>query len=193
MKSIRLFACLALAVSVLCAGCAAGAAALGPVVSGALGVFGIGKPDSEKPPREVALSIAAAPNLNAGKNQKPVSLVVKLYVLKDRTTFSQAPFDAFVSEESEKRVLGSDLLAAREITLLPGKSFTSTEKIPREAQAFGIVALFRAPGAQRWRVAFDPARSQKAGMAVEMQACAIAVSKGVVAGDAPPASAARCG
>jgi type VI secretion system protein VasD len=172
-----------LAASALLAGCAAALPILGSAASAALQATGIGKPDvpdAQKPPRDIGLKLYAAPNLNAANDKKPLALVVRLYVLKDPTSFQQAPFDAFTDPAREKTVLGGDLLGVREVTLIPGQRYTVTEKVSREAQAFGIVALFRDPAMQRWKFAFDPAKSEKSGIMVGLHNCAMTITNGAV-------------
>ncbi|WP_321924903.1 type VI secretion system lipoprotein TssJ [Paraburkholderia guartelaensis] len=165
------------------AGCAAAVPALGSAASAALQLAGIGKPDvpdSQKPPRDLGITLLAAQNLNAATDHKPLALVVRLYVLKDPTSFQQASFDTFTDPAKEKSALGSDLLGVREVTLIPGQRYNATEKVSREAQAFGIVALFRDPAMQRWKFAFDPAKSEKSGIMVGLHNCAMTVTSGAV-------------
>jgi type VI secretion system protein VasD len=182
--NLRSIGCMALlAASALLAGCAAALPILGSAASAALQATGIGKPDvpdAQKPPRNIGLKLYAAPNLNAANDKKPLALVVRLYVLKDPTSFQQAPFDAFTDPAREKAVLGGDLLGVREVTLIPGQRYTVTEKVSREAQAFGIVALFRDPAMQRWKFAFDPAKSEKSGIMVGLHNCAMTITNGTV-------------
>jgi type VI secretion system protein VasD len=176
------------ALCVALTGCAAAVPALGTAASSALQLVGIGKPDlpdAQKPPRNVPLTLFAANNLNAADDGKPLALVVRLYTLKDPTSFLQAPLDAFSDPDKEKNTLGSDLLSVREVTLIPGQHYVVTEKVSREAQAFGVVALFRAPAMQRWKFAFDPAKSEKSGIMIGMHNCAMTVTNGTVI---PPAS-----
>lgn len=172
-----------LALSLLLSGCAAGISVLGAAASTALQAAGIGKPpvpDSQKPPRDIPLTLAAASNLNAAQDHHPLALVVRLYALKDPTSFQQAPFDTFTDPAKEKTALGADLLSVREVTLIPGQHYQMTEKVTREAQAFGVVALFRDPALQRWKFAFDPAKSEKSGIMIGLHNCAMTVTSGAV-------------
>jgi type VI secretion system protein VasD len=156
---------------------------LGAAASTALQAIGVGKPpvpDSQKPPRDVPLTLAAAPNLNAANDNHPLAIVVRLYALKDPTSFQQAPFDTFTDPAKEKSTLGADLLSVREVTLIPGQHYQMTEKVTREAQAFGVVALFRDPAQQRWKFAFDPAKSEKSGIMIGLHSCAMTVTSGTV-------------
>lgn len=172
-----------LAIAAQLAGCAAAVPALGSAASAALQLAGIGKPDvpdSQKPPRSLPVALLAAKNLNAATDNKPLALVVRLYTLKDPTSFQQASFDTFTDPAKEKSALGGDLLGVREVTLIPGQRYNVTEKVSREAQAFGIVALFRDPAIQRWKFAFDPGKSEKSGIMIGLHNCAMTVTSGVV-------------
>lgn len=172
-----------LAVCASLSGCAAGVSVIGAAASTALQAAGLGKPpvpDSQKPPRDIPLTLAAASNLNAATDNHPLALVVRLYALKDPTSFQQAPFDTFTDPAKEKTALGADLLSVREVTLIPGQHYQMTEKVTREAQAFGVVALFRDPALQRWKFAFDPAKSEKSGIMIGLHNCAMTVTNGTV-------------
>jgi type VI secretion system protein VasD len=167
----------------LLGGCAAAVPALGSAASAALQLAGVGKPpvpDAQKPPRNIGVKLFAASNLNAANDNRPLAVVVRLYVLKDPTSFEQAPFDAFTDPAKEKSALGDDLLGVREVTLTPGQHYSATEKVSREAQAVGIVALFRSPAMQRWKFAFDPEKSEKSGIIVGLHNCAMTVTGGSV-------------
>lgn len=183
MKAYFARAIVPLALCSLLAGCAAGVPLLGAAASTVLQATGLGKPDvpdAQKPPRNIALTLAAAPNLNAAKDNHPLAVVVRLYALKDPTSFQQASFDAFTDPAKEKGALGTDLLSVREVTLIPGQRYQMVEKVSREAQAFGIVALFRDPAMRRWKFAFDPAKSEKSGIMVGLHNCAMTVANGTV-------------
>jgi type VI secretion system protein VasD len=172
-----------LLVAIALGGCAAGVSVLGSAASMALQSLGVGKPDvpaSQQPPLNMPLRLYAGTNLNAALDRRPLSLVVRIYVLKDPTAFQQAPFDTFTDPAREKAVLGSDLLQVREVTLVPGQLYDVTEKVSREATAVGVVSLFRAPSQQRWKFAFDPAKSVKQGITIGLHNCAMTVTSGTV-------------
>ncbi|WP_179403104.1 type VI secretion system lipoprotein TssJ [Burkholderia guangdongensis] len=183
MNSYLIRYTLPLAACALLAGCAAGVPLLGSAATAVMQAAGIGKPDlpdSQKPPRDIGITLYAAQNLNAANDNRPLALVVRLYALKDPTSFQQAPFDSFTDPDKEKAALGADLLSVREVTLIPGQRYAATEKVSREAQAFGIVALFRDPAIQRWKLTFDPAKSEKSGIIIGLHNCAMTVTNGSV-------------
>ncbi|SOZ38220.1 type VI secretion system lipoprotein TssJ [Cupriavidus neocaledonicus] len=162
-------------------GCAVGGTLLAGAASGALEAVGLkpsNLPESQKPPREVPLKLYAGNNLNAAADNRPAAIVVRLYKLKDPTSFLQAPFDTFIDPQREQKTLGADLVQVREMTLIPGQRYEIVEKITREAGTFGVVALFRSPAPQRWKFAFDSARSEKSGVTIGLHACAMTLTVG---------------
>ncbi|MCL9843772.1 type VI secretion system lipoprotein TssJ [Ralstonia solanacearum] len=171
--------------------CSTGASVLAGAASGALEAVGLktsNVPDAQKPPREVPLKLTAGANLNAATDRRPVALVVRLYALKDPTSFLQAPYDTFIDPAREKQTLGADLVQVREMTLIPGQRYEFSEKVSREASTLGVVALFRSPAAQRWKFAFNAEKNEKSGIMIGLHACAMTLTTGTPttpAGSAP--------
>lgn len=142
-------------------------------------------PEAQQPPREVALHLQAAPRLNVSANGQSLALVTRIYKLRQNSAFDSAPFAAFLDPAGEKQALGADLLEVREVTLVPGQQLDLTEKVTREAGYLGVVALFRAPAAQRWRAAFPAADAERNGITVGLLACALSEGSGAKATASP--------
>jgi type VI secretion system protein VasD len=140
-------------------------------------------PESQLPPRLVSMRLHAGDNLNADPSGRPLALLVKIYKLKNAMAFQQAGFDTMLSPIKEKETLGQDLVEVREIMLIPGQRLQWEEKITQEAGVLGIVALFRAPAAQRWKFAFNTAQVEKTGVTVGFHACAMSATTGVMVTD----------
>ena len=185
---IRLVVAALLAVA--CAGCATTAAVtvLGKVTEAALEASGLKKPevpaDVPKAPRKVALRIHAGQALNTDAGGRSLSLVTRVYKLKDSNAFQQAPYEVFGNPAKEKELLGNDLVEVREVLLVPGQRYEVEEKVSREAGYVGLVALFRAPAAQRWKYAFQSEAAEKTGVTVGAHACALSVTVGAPVGSA---------
>lgn len=177
--AIRTLAAVA-AVAVL-ASCSVGTQVLAGAASGALEAVGLkpsNVPESQKPPRQVPLRLLAGNNLNAANDNRPAALVVRVYTLKEPTSFMQAPYDTFTDPAREKQVLGAELVNVREVTLIPGQRYEVTEKVSREATTVGVVALFRSPAAQRWKFALDAVKGEKSGITIGLHACAMTLTVG---------------
>jgi type VI secretion system protein VasD len=164
----------------LLAGCAGGG--VGALAGAALEASGLRKapelPDAQKPPRTVSLRLHAADKLNLDAGGQPLALVARIYKLRQNAAFEHAPYAAFLDPASEKQALGADLLEVKEVTLVPGQHYEVDEKVSREAGYVGVVALFHAPAAQRWRLAFPAADAERQGVTVGAHACALSVGAG---------------
>ncbi|MRW89094.1 type VI secretion system lipoprotein TssJ [Duganella sp. FT80W] len=137
-------------------------------------------PDTQKPARSVAIRLHAGPNLNAGANKQPFALAVRIYKLRQPTAFQRMPFDAFLSMHSERELLGNDLLEVKEVMLIPNQRYEMLEKVTREAYYIGVVALFRAPSTDRWRITVPAADAEKSGITIGLHACAISTGDSLV-------------
>ncbi|MEM4988243.1 type VI secretion system lipoprotein TssJ [Collimonas sp. H4R21] len=190
MRPLSLLVSLAAILSL--AGCAAGAvSALGSVASSVLEMSGITKPevpDAQKPPRTIAIKLHAGSNLNADSSGTPLALVARVYKLRQNGAFQQATYDTFTNPQKEKDVLGADLLEVKEITLVPGQRYEVSEKVTREAGFVGVVALFRKPAAQRWKMTFPTEPAEKSGITIGANACALTVGTGVTVAETAAAT-----
>jgi type VI secretion system protein VasD len=195
MRQIPPFRLFLAACAALLCGCAGTA---GSMAGAALQLAGLKAPvevpDAQKPPRNVAITLHAGANLNTDAGGHPLALVTKIYKLRQSAAFQQAPYDGFLSPQREKEMLGADLLEVKEVLLVPGQRYEVFEKVSREAYYIGVVALFRAPAPQRWRLAFAAADAEQAGIAIGMNACAMSLGSGSasVGGPIRAPGATRC-
>lgn len=155
------------------------AATFGGCGGTALEAIGLRKPpeipELQKPPRNVPLRLHAAQRLNVNARGQPLALAVRVYKLRQKDAFEAAPFAAFLTPQSEREILGADLIDVREIMLVPGQRYEVTEKVAREAGHVGIVALFHTPAAGRWRTAVSSLDAERDGLNVGLHACAMSV------------------
>jgi len=157
--------------------CAAGL--LGGCAGGTLGLRKPAPvPESQQPPRNVVMHLHAAPRLNVDARGQSLALLVRIYKLRQRAAFDQAPYAAFLSPQTEREALGADLVEAREVTLVPGQRLDITDRLARDTPWLGVVALFHAPAEHGWRVVFPAADVEQAGVTVGLHACALTVGTG---------------
>lgn len=178
-RSPRTLLCLTAMLTV--SGCAAGS-----IASTALEIIGVRKPpelpDAQKPPRSVAIRLHASPNLNTDANGHPLALVARIYKLRQDATFCQLGYNSFLNAHTERELLGNDLLEVKEVLLVPGQHYDVVEKVTRDAAYIGVVALFRAPAEQRWRMAFAASEAEKDGITIGAHACALSAGSGAQPG-----------
>jgi type VI secretion system protein VasD len=172
----------------------------GSLAGSALEAVGLKKPapppppESQQPPRNVALRLHAAKRLNVNARGDALALLVRVYKLRQRAAFEQAPYAAFQSPQGERDAFGADLVEAKEFTLVPGQQLEISEKMAREAAFLGVVALFHTPARAGWRLGFAAADAEKSGVTVGLHACAMSVGLGAAAIGVPdkPLALVRC-
>jgi type VI secretion system protein VasD len=155
------------------------------------GAIGLRKPapvpESQQPPRNVVVHLHAAPRLNVDARGRSLALLVRIYKLRQRGAFDEAPFAAFLSPQAERDALGTDLVDVREVTLVPGQRLDINDRLARDTPWLGVVALFHAPAGNAWRAVIPAAAAEGAGATVGLHACALS------AGDAAkPLSLVHC-
>nr|WP_315259260.1 type VI secretion system lipoprotein TssJ [uncultured Duganella sp.] len=134
-------------------------------------------PDIQKPPRNVEIRLHAGANLNAGNERQPYALATRIYKLRQPSAFLRMGFDSFLSQQSERETLGNDLLEVKEVMLIPGQRYEISERVTREAYHIGVVALFRAPATNHWRVVVPVDDAEKNGITIGLHACAISAGQ----------------
>ena len=176
----RCYSLLAAGGMALLSGCAAGS-----IASTALELVGIRQPpelpESQQQPRKVAIRLHASSSLNTDASGHSLALVARIYKLRQSAAFQQMPYESFLNAHTERDALGSDLVEVKEVLLVPGQHLDVQEKVPREAAFIGVVALFRAPAEQRWRISFAASDAEKSGITVGAHACALSIGSGAEA------------
>lgn len=135
---------------------------------------------AERRPFTVGLQVFAGRNLNAGTEPQALALVVRIIELSDVGRFRSARFSDFLSEADVRKVLGDDLIASRELVLLPGQAYTQALELAGDTRTVAMIALFRSPAEERWRALFDARKSAQGGIRVGVHACAMSVGAGVL-------------
>lgn len=172
-----------------CAALSAVGAAAG-AVDRVMDVAGLGKGrDAEGgKPFAVTIKIHAGERLNASGGSQANSLVLRVYTLRSHERLKALAYARLSTPEGEREALGEDLMAVRELVLIPGKSYELKLKVTGEASAIGVTGLFRAPYADRWRLAFDARQSADSSIVVGAHACALTASAGTLLTDSGPAA-----
>ena len=115
----------------------------------------------------------ADPVLNRDASGKSLSVVVRLYQLKQPTEFAKLAFDSLASGRPETELLGADLIEKSEVVVLPGTQHVSTEKLSENANYLGVVAFFRQPEPHFWRYLIPASQVRSKGVTFRLQDCYI--------------------
>lgn len=109
------------------------------------------QPSPERPPRRLEIVAEADPSLNRDPVGNPLSVVVRVYQLKDKGEFTRLTHDLAASGRPEPELLGPDCLGKCEFTLIPGSVHQGSAELLPDTRYLGVVALFRQPDPEHWR------------------------------------------
>ena len=87
------------------------------------------------------LDLMASEELNTDAGQRPLTVVVRVYQLKDKAAFMAAPYQTLL--EQDQTALAADLLASHQVLLRPGAAISLREPYRQDAAYVGVIALFR--------------------------------------------------
>ena len=144
--------------------------------------------DPSKRFKELSLRLSAEDELNTSATGVSMSMVAKIYVLRSAERFGSLSYEQLGAADSDTMLFGEDMISVREVILIPGKSYDINLSIPGDAMALAVVGMYRAPYANRWRVAFDAQKSLSSGIVVGAHACALSASTGTLLSQISPDS-----
>jgi type VI secretion system protein VasD len=115
--------------------------------------MGCGKPKipQPQPPIKIAVEGIASPTINRDANGDPLSVVIRIYHLKDKAEFSKLTFDMVTSGRTDQELLGADYLGKSELVIVPGNTYCDTTDLAPGTKYIGVVAFFRKPDSNYWR------------------------------------------
>lgn len=114
--------------------------------------------------------------MNTGDDGKALSAIVRLYKLKEKNSFLSAPYGVFGRPDKEKQTMGDALVETKELVVNPAQVLDIKEKLDGDTPFLGVVALFRSPEAQRWRLAFAGEDIRRSGIGIEVSNCQMIVT-----------------
>lgn len=136
---------------------------------------------------KVTIRLHAGDVLNTTADGRSLSVVARIYKLRDRVAFEHISYDALQESRasSGQADWARDVVETKEVVLTPGQKFEVVESVPPEAPYVAVVALFRSPAPQRWRFVFDTKSAAQTGLTLGVHACALSVASGQPIGAAP--------
>jgi len=114
-----------------------------------------------KEPVKVNMVLNAATNVNPDAGGQPLSVVVRIYQLKDKGRIEAADYNAIW--KSDRETLSDDLLERQERVVQPGTQEMLEIQANPMANYLAAVALFRNPSGDTWRriIPISKNRAQK--------------------------------
>jgi type VI secretion system protein VasD len=130
-------------------------------------------------PQRMVLRLHAGQMLNLSGQGQPLSVVVRLFKLRERSAFELAPYAAFHKGDSGQYPdLSGDILESRELVLTPGQKYEVVETLGVDVRYFAVAVLFRQAAEQRWRFIFDAKAAAATGITMGLHGCAASVAAG---------------
>ncbi|MBB1631579.1 type VI secretion system lipoprotein TssJ [Cupriavidus sp. UME77] len=125
--------------------------------------------------KTMSLDLTSRSSLNTNGAGQSLSTVVRIYQLKTPQAFEQLSYARLQANDLE--LLKPDLLATKDVILLPDASVSLSEPMHAEAEYVGVIALFRSPGKETvWKLVVpkkqwkktDPVRIEVRGSTLEL-------------------------
>lgn len=174
---------------------ACGTTSSGGAVDKALEVVGLQRPPVAVPesvskpaaptPSKVTVRLHAGDVLNTTSDGRSLSVVARIYKLRDRVAFEQSSYETLQDPKGGTTEWAKDVIEAKEVVLTPGQKYEVVETVPPEAGYVAVVALFRAPAPQRWRFVFETKSAAQTGLTLGVHGCALSVASGQPLNAAP--------
>jgi len=102
-----------------------------------------------KQPARVNVALSAASNVNPDSSGHALSVVVRIYQLKDKGRLETADYNAIW--KSDREILSEDFLDRQERMVQPGTQEMLEIRTHPMAAYLGVVALFQNPRGDTWR------------------------------------------
>lgn len=97
----------------------------------------------------ITMEVASQPNVNPDSSGRPSPVIVKVYEMRGDMAFRQGDFQTLFLDPM--KILGADLVAVDELTLVPGEARTVEYAPMPETRYVGVLAGFRQMERARWR------------------------------------------
>lgn len=127
-------------------------------------------------PKTFEIKASADPVINRDANGRALSVVVHVYQLKEAGEFSKLTFDMLASGRTLSDMLSKDLLEMSEVMLVPGGTYTGSDKVHQDARHIGVVAFFRQPDQHYWRMLVDADQVRDRGLDFRVQDCFLSLN-----------------
>ncbi|WP_084186933.1 type VI secretion system lipoprotein TssJ [Andreprevotia chitinilytica] len=127
-------------------------------------------------PKDYPINGEAAPTINRDTNGKSLSIVVRLYQLKEKNEFNRLTFDTAASGKPDQELFGQEFVSRTEVVLVPGGKQTITDKLQPETRFVGVVGFFRKPDGQAWRFLVDADAVRSKGLNFRVQDCYLQIT-----------------
>lgn len=101
--------------------------------------------------KDVRVTLLPSNRLNPDESGAPLSVIVRVYQLRNRDRFERADFRTLW--KNDEKVLEGDILERKEVTVYPETKTSVELQVDKKkgVQFLGVMALFRKPDGELWR------------------------------------------
>lgn len=101
--------------------------------------------------KQLKLDLIARSAINPDEKGAPLSVVVRIYQLKDNKTFEAASYEDLLNQD--KVLLAQDLLDTHQVVLRPKETISLSQPFNADARFVGVVAYYNHPDQEgKWRI-----------------------------------------
>ena len=143
------------------------------------------EPEPPPPPTIVKLAIESAGLINPDDGGKAAPVMLRVYELRDTSSFASADF--FALFDSEQATLSADLVRKQELLIKPGDTKLLTLEPDDDVRALGFFAAFRRLDTAQWRGIAPVKPHQTQGYKVKLENYQLNVQPVEMAEQAPEA------
>jgi len=101
----------------------------------------------------IRMGISSSPDLNPNRKQSPLSVVVRIYQLRDISSFESTTFNEIW--KNDLNALTGTVLTRKEIVIHPGVNTEIIFDRHEKAKYIGVAAIFRNPRDRKWRDIYE--------------------------------------
>ena len=110
---------------------------------------------SQPIPQPLIVTFNAAADLNPDIHNRPLSIVIRVYSLKDKKAFQRLSLQDFSLGKPDEELFEQELVSRQEHVLVPGHATSIDIPASLNTQYVGVVAFYRQPDMNRWRLLLD--------------------------------------
>lgn len=145
-------------------------------------------------PTRFDIKTSGDPVINRDISGKPLSVVVRLYQLKDANEFSKLTFATAASGRSDAELFGQEFIERTEVVVVPGAQKVNAGTILPETKYLGVVGYFRNPDRHAWRYLVKADDVRRHGLTFTVRDCYLELSgiKPVAIPSQPEGAKAEC-
>lgn len=109
--------------------------------------------------------------LNRDDKGRSLSVVVRIYQLRDANEFSRLTFDLLAQGRPEAQLLGPALIDKTDVVVVPGSAYVSPGQLHNETRYVGVVGFFRNPDPFYWRQLVPAGAVRSKGLIIRASDC----------------------